>query len=222
MKSTIALKFYQMNIDFWLNGKIQKILKLSNGYSWIILYLQLLSIAVRQNGYIYWQVEYMTIVEQLEEELYPLGGNFSSIDIETALRFFIGLKLIKIVEINDKQNTEIVTNDIKGALLLTQFYKLTSQSGIKYLSDRPEAIRQRQYRDKKKKQEVKSLSAQRQEKYRLNKRLQIIELFKRENPEFILNSDNITYIASKLHMRTSTLSKLWDSNSIKERRRKNG
>ena len=221
MGKLIALKFYQVNMQFWLNAKIQKMLKLSNGYALAVLYMQLLSIAVRQNGYIYWQVEYTTIIEQLEEELYPLGGNFSSMDIDTALRFFIELKLVKIVEISDNKNNDIVTNDIKGALLLTQFYKLTSQSGIKYLSDRPEAIRQRQYRDKKKKQEVKSLSAQRQEKYRLNKRLQIIELFKRENPEFILNSDNITYIASKLHMRTSTLSKLWDSNSIKERRRKN-
>ena len=218
----IALKFYQMNIDFWLNGKIQKILKLSNGYSWIVLYLQLLSIAVRKNGYIYWQVEYVTIVEQLEEELYPLGANFSAMDIDNALRFFIELKLVKIVEISDEQNTEIVTNDIKGALLLTQFYNLTSQTGIKLLSDRPEAIRQRQYREKKKKQEEKLTAALRQEKYRLNKRLQTIQLFKKENPKIILGDDNISDIASQLHMRPTTLTKLWNANLLKERRIKNG
>lgn len=218
----IALKFYQMNIDFWLNGKIQKILKLSNGYSWIVLYLQLLSIAVRQNGYIYWQVEYVTIIEQLEEELYPLGANFSAMDIDTALRFFIELKLVKIVEISDKQNTEIVTNDIKGALLLTQFFNLTSQTGIKLLSERPGAIRQRQYREKKKKQEEKTTAARRQEKYRLNKRLQIIQLFKKENPKIILGDDNISDIASQLHMRPTTLTKLWNANLLKERRIKNG
>lgn len=211
-----------MNIDFWLNGKIQKILKLSNGYSWIVLYLQLLSIAVRQNGYIYWQVEYVTIIEQLEEELYPLGANFSAMDIDTALRFFIELKLVKIVEISDKQNTEIVTNDIKGALLLTQFFNLTSQTGIKLLSERPGAIRQRQYREKKKKQEEKTTAARRQEKYRLNKRLQIIQLFKKENPKIILGDDNISDIASQLHMRPTTLTKLWNTNLLKERRIKNG
>ena len=218
----IALKFYQMNIDFWLNGKIQKILKLSNGYSWIVLYLQLLSIAVRKNGYIYWQVEYVTIVEQLEEELYPLGANFSAMDIDNALRFFIELKLVKIVEISDEQNTEVVTNDIKGALLLTQFYNLTSQTGIKLLSDRPEAIRQRQYREKKKKQEEKPTAALRQEKYRLNKHLQTIQLFKKENPKIILGDDNISDIASQLHMRPTTLTKLWNANLLKERRIKNG
>lgn len=218
----IALKFYQMNLEFWLNGKIQKILKLSNGYSWVVLYLQLLSIAVRQNGYIYWQNEYMTIVEQLEEQLYPLGGNFSAMDIDTALKFFIKLKLVKIVEINDNPNIEVVANDIKEALLLTQFNDLTSQYGIKYLSDKPEAIRQRQYREKKKKQEGKSTSATRQEKYRVKKRLQMIQVFRRENPHLILNDDNISDIASQLHMRPTTLNKLWGTDSTKERRIKNG
>lgn len=212
MKKLIALKFYQMNIDFWLNGKIQKILKLSNGYSWIVLYLQLLSIAVRQNGYIYWQPEYMTIIEQLEEDLYPLGGNFSAMDIDTALRFFVELKLVKIVEINNASNTGIAANDIKGALLLTQFYNLTSQSGIKLLSEKPGAIKQRKYREQIKKQEEKSIAAHRQEKYRFNKRLQLIKLFKTKNPQIILNDYNLSDIASELHMRPKTLKELWNIN----------
>lgn len=209
MIQTIALKFFQMNIDFWIHGKIQKILKLSNGYSLVVLYLQLLSIAIRQNGYIYWLPEYTTIIEQLEEDLFPLGGNFSAMDIDTALRLFIELKLVKIVEINYAANDESVVNDIKGALLLTQFYNLTSQSSIKLLSERPAAIRQRKYRTKRKKEEEKSTSAQRQEKYRLNKRLQTIKLYKTENPQMILNDNNIADIASKLHMRPKTLRELW-------------
>ena len=220
MKYALALKFYQMNSKFWFNGKILKVLQMSSGYQLVVLYLQLLCISIKYNGYIPWCNEYETIIEQLEEELYPLGGNFKKLDIETGIKLFMDLKLVKIVEI-ESYNTK--NDNCKNmSLHFTQFECLTSSENLKQLSDSPSAVRQRNFREKKKLMPSKSANSIRQANFRDKKRIETIEGFKKLHPDIILSEKNIKYIASQLHMISSTLSKLWDANLIKERRIKNG
>lgn len=218
MKHALALKFYQMNSSFWINGKILKVLEMSSGYQLVVLYLQLLCISIKYNGYIPWCIEYETIIEQLEEELYPLGGNFKKLDIEIGIKLFMDLKLVKIVEMNSYN----VNNCKNMSLHFTQFEQLTSSDSIKLLSDNPAAIRQRNFREKKKLMSLRSANSIRQANFREKKRIEDIDNFRALNPDIILDKDNIKYIAAQLHMRTATLTKLWNTNSLKERRIKNG
>ena len=108
------------------------------------------------------------------------------------------------------------------SLHFTQFECLTSSENLKQLSDSPSAVRQRNFREKKKLMPSKSANSIRQANFRDKKRIETIEGFKKLHPDIILSEKNIKYIASQLHMRSSTLSKLWDANLIKERRIKNG